>query len=208
MSGADENPGLGRDEEPVPADDDPGVVALYGGTFDPPHVAHVMCAAYVLATAMVDRLWVMPAYEHPLSKRPSASYEDRLAMCALAFADLRRVEVSRLEAQLGGTSHTLDTLEALRKRSPRTRFRLVIGADILEETALWHRFDRIAELAPPIVVGRAGFPLPPGVEVALPEVSSTEIRDRLREGRPVSGLVPGSVLEFLEGKGLYRGEPA
>jgi nicotinate-nucleotide adenylyltransferase len=186
------------------------VAAFYGGSFDPPHVSHVLCAAYVLSTELVDELWVMPAFDHPLGKRFHAPYEDRLAMAELAFADLRRVRVSRLESELdGGPSRTLTTVEALKERHPDTRFRLVIGADILDETHLWHRFDRIAELAPPLVVGRMGFPIPDGVEIALPEVSSTEIRTRLAEGRTVSGLVPAAVRNYIGDHDLYRspGEP-
>jgi len=180
------------------------LVAIYGGSFDPPHVSHVLCAAYVLSTAHVDELWVMPAFDHPLSKEAHAGYEDRVRMCELAFSDLARVRVSRLESELGdGPSHTLSTVEALEARFPRHRFRLVIGADILDETHLWHRFDRIAELAPPIVVGRMGFPIPDGIEVALPEVSSTDIRARLAEGRTVAGLVPAAVRSYVDEHGLY-----
>lgn len=182
-------------------------IAIFGGSFDPPHAAHVMLAAYVLAVAEVDRLLVVPNWRHPLGKRACSTFEDRFRMCELAFVDLRRVEISRIEEELGGPSLTLRTVEELRRRMPDAALRLVIGADILGEADRWHRFDRVAELAPPLVVRRSGHPtggwdvLP----VELPPIRSTEIRDRLAAGESVEGLVPRAVLRHASKHGLYRG---
>ncbi len=182
-----------------------GTVAIFGGSFNPPHVAHQMACLYVLETQPVDHLLVVPTYRHPFDKQ-LAPFADRLEMCRRMVAPLGlRASVSTLEEELGGEcSRTYSLLEALRTRYPDAALRLVIGADILRERDKWWRWADIEKLAPPIVVGRAGFPGPQGVE--LPAVSSTEIRARIGRGESVGALVPRSVIQYLEMKGLY-GEP-
>ena len=180
-------------------------VGIFGGSFDPPHAAHVMFAAYALSIGDFDRLLVIPTFAHPLDKELRTGFAHRYRMCELAFGDLRRLEVSRIEEELGDTSYTLDTIEALRARMPDAALRLVIGADILGEIDRWHRFDRIAELAPPMVIGRSGYDTH-GWEVmpvTLPAVSSTEIRRRLAAGEDVTGLVPRAVEAYARANGLY-----
>lgn len=183
-------------------------IAVYGGSFDPPHVAHVMATLWVLATTDVEKVLVVPTFQHPLDKRSHAEFDDRVRMCELAFADVRRVEISRIEEELGGPSRTLHTLEELKRRMPDRELRLLLGTDLLPETPRWHRFDRVAELAPPIMVGRAGHESPPGVVVELPDISSTDVRERLVRGEDVTGLVPRAVIAYAAERGLYRGERA
>lgn len=183
-------------------------IAVFGGSFDPPHAAHVMLAAYVLSVGEVDRLLVVPSWQHPLDKRQRSAFDHRHRMCELAFRVLHGVEISRIEEELGGRSYTLRTLEELSRRAPDASFHLVVGADILGETQHWHRFDRVAELAPPIVVGRSGYPIPEGwnaLPVELPPISSTEICERLATGRSVHGLLPTSVYRYACDHGLYGG---
>jgi nicotinate-nucleotide adenylyltransferase len=177
-------------------------IGLFGGSFNPPHVAHQMVMLYVLETCAVDELWMIPTYRHPFAKE-LIDFEHRCRMCELAAAALGpRVHVSRIEGELArSVSRTLDTIEALGARHPDARFRLVVGADILQESHKWYRWDRIEVLAPPIVVGRAGLDVR-GVE--MPAVSSTEIRGRLARGEPVDDLVPGSVGRYIDAQGLYR----
>lgn len=181
------------------------VVAVYGGSFDPPHVAHVLVVAWVLTATEADRVLVVPAYQHPLGKEARTAYEHRVHMCELAVADLARVEVSRIEEQLGGDSRTLRTLEALGEQMPEARFRFVMGADLLDEVSEWHRFDLIEALAPPLIVGRAGYPGPEGT-VALPGVSSTDLRERLHSGQGTEGLLHRDVATYIHEHGLYPKE--
>jgi nicotinate-nucleotide adenylyltransferase len=185
-----------------------GVIALFGGTFDPPHVAHVLAVAYALASEAIDHVLCVPTFEHAFGKEPGAAFEHRHRMIELAMADLARTSVSRVEAELGGKSLTLRTLEELARRAPAARFRLLVGADVLGEIDKWHRFDRIAEIAPPIVVGRGGYDAPREVVVDLPPISSSEIRNRLASGLPIDGLVPRTVAAYIVENGLYRPEPA
>jgi nicotinate-nucleotide adenylyltransferase len=182
-------------------------VAVFGGSFNPPHVAHVLACALVLAVEDVERVVVVPTFRHPFAK-PLAPYEERLAMCALAFAGTPQVEVSRVEQELGGESRTLRTLEHLTATRPEWRLRLIVGADILKEVPRWHGFDGIERLAPLIVLGRAGVdttgPWQAGPSL-LPEVSSTKVRASIAAGRweEVGRVVPRTVLAHIRDRGLY-----
>jgi nicotinate-nucleotide adenylyltransferase len=181
-------------------------VAIFGGSFNPPHMAHVLAIAWVLATEDVDRLLMIPTFQHPFAK-PLAPDEARVRMCELAAGWLPRVTVSRVEEELGGESKTLRTLEHLRALHPEWAMRLVIGGDLVLETDKWFRFDRIQELAPPLVVGRAGFDAPGVPTALLPAVSSTEVRARAAAGEweTLRTLVPRDVLEYLRAERLYGG---
>jgi nicotinate-nucleotide adenylyltransferase len=179
-------------------------VVVFGGSFNPPHVAHLMAAVYVLATAPVDDVLVVPVYRHPFSKE-LAPFEDRLEMCRLAFSWIPRVTVSAVERELGGESLTLRTLEHLAVAHPDWSMRLLIGADVLPDLPKWHRFDRIAEIAPPIVVGRAGVTAEGAPEPVLPRVSSTEVREAIagNDEERAARLVPSNVLAYARAHGLY-----
>jgi nicotinate-nucleotide adenylyltransferase len=198
---------------PPPA---PRRVAVFGGSFNPPHVGHVLGVVYALSTAPVDEVLVVPVYQHPFSKH-LAPFADRLAMCRLALGWLPRVILSSVEEELGGESRTLRTLEHLRATRPDWSLRLLVGADVLGDLPKWHRWDRIAELAPPLVLGRSGVEAreadvtwvgaasdePPAP--ILPRVSSTQIRDALAAGDvdAVRGLVPAAVIDHIVAGGLY-----
>jgi nicotinate-nucleotide adenylyltransferase len=185
-------------------------VALFGGSFNPPHIAHVLACLYVSETQAIDELWVVPTYRHPFEKQ-LAAFDDRVAMLELALAPLgAHVHVSTIERDIapsdGTPSLTLDTLRALSERHPDTGWRLIIGADILPERHKWYRWDEVERLAPPLVIGRQGYAAPAelGRLVALPEISSTEVRARIAAGEDVAALVPRRVLEYLSRRGLYR----
>jgi nicotinate-nucleotide adenylyltransferase len=185
-------------------------VALYGGSFNPPHIGHQLAALYVLETAEIDQLWLIPCFKHPFEKS-LVPFEDRFRMCELAAAPLGpRACVSDVERELGQESRTLRTLRTLQARHPAHRFSLVIGADLVGETGDWYGAEELRQAAPFIVVGRAGVPptagAPPGVE--MPAVSSTEIRRALAGGEPVAGLVSRAVLDYIYARGLWQaGEP-
>jgi nicotinate-nucleotide adenylyltransferase len=183
----------------------PGTVAIFGGSFNPPHVGHVLACAYLLSTQPVDEVLVVPVFHHVFGKE-LATFDDRLAMCRLAMEWIPGVRVSDIERELGGESRTLYTIEALRAREPDRSYRLVIGADVLADLSKWHRFDRIAELAPPLVLGRAGHPAPGAPPAVLPEVSSTVIRALAAAGRlgEAAALVPRAVARHIAERRLYQ----
>ncbi len=177
-------------------------VGFYGGSFNPPHVSHVLAVSYVLATQPVDRVLVVPCFDHPLGKE-LAPFVHRRAMCERAFAHLRDVEISSIEQEMGETSRTLYTLRALQAAHPDWSLRLVIGADILNETDRWFGWSDIAALAPPIVLGRLGHPHPNAPLAVVPQISSTDIRARLARGLPVDDSVPLAVTRYARENHLY-----
>jgi nicotinate-nucleotide adenylyltransferase len=178
-------------------------VAVYGGSFNPPHVVHALVASYVLCSQRVDKLLIVPAAQHPFAK-DLAPHADRVAMCELAMRHLRGVEVSAIEAELPGPSLTLNTLQALQARMPSARLRFVLGTDILPETPKWHAFDRVRELAPPIVVRRAGYPDADAVGPLMPELSSSLIRELLGKGLSTEGYLDPEVAAYIDEHQLYR----
>lgn len=183
------------------------VVAFFGGSFNPPHVGHVLAVSYVLATQPVDEVRIVPCFRHPFAKE-LASFEDRFAMCELAMGWLPRTTVSRVEQELGGESRTLRTLRHLYATEPGNQFRLVVGADVLLEGSRWHGFDEIRKIAPPIVLGRAGVVAPGAPPPLLPDVSSTKVREALIAGArdELESIVPRAVLSYIEAHGLYQEE--
>lgn len=185
-------------------------IALFGGSFNPPHVGHQLAALYVLETESVDELWFVPAFRHPFDK-PLVAFEDRLRMCERAAAALGpRVRVSDIEAALGGPSRTLRTVQTLQARHPEHEFALIIGSDLVDQLDTWSGAEELRRLVSFLVVGRAGHAPPGGggsAVVAIPDVSSTEIRAALAMGQPVGHLVPKSVLDYIASRGLYGSSP-
>jgi nicotinate-nucleotide adenylyltransferase len=181
-------------------------VAVYGGSFDPPHLGHVLSVAWALSATEIDEVWVIPTWEHAFGKAHRASFEARMAMCELAFALFRDVELLDVERRLGGVSRTLHTLETLQAEHPDVGFRLLIGADVLPTTDRWHRWDAIERIAPPLVIGREGYPAPDGCPISIPDVSSTDIRSALDHAGDLEGLVPAAVVEEIRRQGLYTEE--
>ncbi len=176
---------------------------MFGGSFNPPHIAHVLAATFVLAMEDVDALWIVPCFRHPFSKS-LASFEDRFAMCERAFSWLPGIEISTVERDLAGESRTVRTLRHLREQHPGWRWRLVIGTDIVSEAPRWHAFDEVERLAPPIVLVRRGFERDDEASV-FPEVSSTQIREALGRGDWgwAQSWVPPAVLRLIQERGLY-----
>src|SRR3954464_8997726 len=118
-------------------------IAIFGGSFNPPHIGHQLAALYVLETAGVDQLWLVPCFRHPFDKA-LAPFEDRFRMCELAAAALGpRAQVSTIEQELGEESRTLRTVRALEARHPEHRFHLVIGADLIDETDSWYGAEEL-----------------------------------------------------------------
>ncbi|HEX4341041.1 MAG TPA: nicotinate-nicotinamide nucleotide adenylyltransferase [Polyangiaceae bacterium] len=185
-------------------------VALFGGSFDPPHVGHVLAVAYALTIEPFEHVLVVPVLAHSFGKQ-LAPFEDRVVMTRAAMADLSRVEVSTVEEHLGAPSRTLRTVRHLLSEHPDWKLRLVIGADVHLERHSWFGFEELEKLAPPLVLGRSGVLNDEAPVPVLPEVSSTHVRGLLAEtsgdrraNAELSRLVPRRVLDHIEAHGLYR----
>ena len=179
-------------------------LAIFGGSFNPPHLAHQMAALGALEIDAVDEVWLVPTYRHAFGKT-LAPFADRVEMCLRMAAPLGpRVTVSTVEAEIGGESRTLHTLERIAELLPGAELRLLIGADILDETGSWYRWEDVERRAPPLVFGRAGYRGSARCELVLPDISSTEVRRRVAAGEPVADLLPAAVAGYIFERNLYR----
>lgn len=184
--------------------------ALFGGSFDPVHLGHLVVAE-AAADALGARVRLMPAREQPFKPGAAgATPAQRAAMLDLAVHGNRRLAVERIELELPTPSYTVRTLRALAEREPGNRFTLLLGADAAAELPAWHEARALAGLADVVVFGRPGRALAPGLpiqrvlEVPAIDVSATEIRQRVAEGRSIRYLVPEAVREYIVAHGLYR----
>ena len=181
--------------------------ALFGGSFDPIHVGHLIVAE-ALAEALDVTIRFLPAREQPL-KRQAAPPEDRAAMVDLAIRGNPKFRLERLELELPPPSYTVRTLQALARREPGNRFALLLGADAAAELPRWHEVDALPALADVIAFARHGTVAPhPAITrtVAVPvvEISATAIRARVAGSRSIRYLVPDPVREYIAAHGLYR----
>jgi nicotinate-nucleotide adenylyltransferase len=178
-------------------------VALLGGSFNPPHVGHLLAAVFVRATEGADEVWLMPTYQHPFGKA-AVEFEHRLEMCEAMAREIGPwLKSTDVERAVGGAGRTIDTLTFLSARYPEHRFSLVIGSDILKDLPSWKEFDRIRQLARAVIINRAGHPSAEAVGPPLAEVSSTQIRAMFEAGIEPVSLVPRAVLRYAREQGLY-----
>ena len=178
-------------------------IAIFGGSFNPPHLGHQSLVLMLLEACRVDEVWLVPTYRHYFGKE-LVGYNHRVRMCEQLVAPFgERVRVSLVESELEEPQgRMLDTLQELARRHPGHAFRLVIGADILEETNRWYRWEEVAALAPPLVFGRHGYK---GGELpAPPDISSSAIREARAAGTSLGRMLPLRVLEYIEQEELYR----
>lgn len=191
-------------------------VGLLGGVFDPVHNGHLIAAEAAREACGLRRVMFIPAADPPHKRYTGlASAETRAEMVRLAIQDHPCFELSPVELRRAGRSYTVDTLSELRQTlGEKTGLFLIIGADNVTEMATWHRPDRILSLATVVVARRPGATpdradpaLTRGmrfVETPLIEISSTDIRRRVREGRSIRYLVPREVEKYIYEHGLYR----
>jgi nicotinate-nucleotide adenylyltransferase len=195
-------------------------IGIFGGTFDPPHVGHILAASDAIDALALDRVVFIPAAEQPLKAGVIvAGARDRLAMVSLAIRGDPRFVVDAIEIERGGVSFTVDTLRALRDRWREDRelaLFLLLGQDVLATLPKWRDPGAVAGLAELAILTRAGRGAE-GDAVAGPQVgggrvvptrrvdvSSTEIRERVAAGKSIHGFVPDAVLEYVAERRLYR----
>jgi nicotinate-nucleotide adenylyltransferase len=188
-------------------------IGVFGGTFDPPHVGHLVLAVNVRHALALDRVLLVVAND-PWQKmgRAVTPAADRLAMVEAAVGDVDGLEASAIEIERGGVSFTADTLGAVREEDPERDLVLVLGSDAAAGLPSWERVDEVRRLASIAVVVRPGAEEgrpPPGwdwqvVEVPRLEVSSTDLRARVKDGRPLDYLLTPAVIDSIRRRQLYR----
>jgi len=195
------------------ADETTKNVGLLGGSFNPPHVCHLLSSLYFLETTALDAVWWLPVHRHAFAKDSGlVPFADRLAMARAATAPYERIAVDPIESELSTPSYTVDTVAELRRRHPDVRFTWIIGSDIVPELPRWHRWEELRAALRFLVVGRGDGPLPSlpdgDFEVRdfrLPALSSTALREALARGDSIDEYVPASVAAYLRAHpGLYR----
>jgi nicotinate-nucleotide adenylyltransferase len=201
-------------------------LGIFGGTFDPPHVGHLLAGSDAFEHLALDRLFLVPTATQPLKAgRVTAPAADRLAMVHLTVGTDPRFEAEPVEVDRKGLSYTVDTLKEFSRRFPSSEIFFLVGADVLSSFAQWRDPHTILELATLAVMRRAdsggsrdsgdseGSVVEMDAGLArraafIPtrriDVSSTEIRDRVRSGRSIHGFVTDAVADYIGSHGLYR----
>jgi nicotinate-nucleotide adenylyltransferase len=189
-------------------------LGVFGGTFDPPHVGHLVSAVNVRHELQLDRV-LLVVNNVPWQKtgaRAVSPAEERFGMVDAAVADVAGLEASRVEIEAGGPSYTADTLASLLREDPARELFVILGGDAAAGLLSWERCDEVRELATIVVVERPGAQpahAPEGwrwtwVEVPSLDVSSTDLRARAVDGRPLDYLVTHEVADWIDAHGLYR----
>ncbi|MBA2261614.1 MAG: nicotinate (nicotinamide) nucleotide adenylyltransferase [Solirubrobacterales bacterium] len=194
-------------------------VGLLGGTFSPPHLGHLLCAQEAHAQLGLERVWLLPVASPPhkdIAGDPGP--EARLELCRLAVGDDDRLGVSDLEVRRGGPSYTADTLRELHARAPEDELTFIVGGDMALSLPTWREPEAVLELATVAVAQRSGAARQDivdrlaGIGAAdrvrffdMPrlDVSSSEVRARVADGRPIRYLVPDAVAAHIEQRGIY-----
>ena len=184
--------------------------ALFGGSFDPVHVAHLMVAE-AAADELGARIRFLPAREQPFKRAGhQASPEQRVAMLELAAQGNPRLRVEPIELGLPAPSYTVRTLRALAEQQPGNRFMLLLVADAARDLAAWWEVEALPGLADVVVFARPGASVPqhPLISRVIPvpsiDLSATQVRERVKQGRSIRYLVPDAVRAYIDTHGLYR----
>jgi nicotinate-nucleotide adenylyltransferase len=187
-------------------------IGIFGGTFDPPHVGHLVTAVNVGHSLQLDRVILMVANVpwQKVGTRPITPPDDRLAMVEAAVADVPRLEAGDHEIRAGGHSYTADTLARLGADNPGATLYTIVGDDAAAKIRTWERVDEVLAASRLVVVDRPGdhVVLDPSidwirVEVPRLAVSSTDLRERCADGRPLDYLVTDPVLDVIRRRQLY-----
>jgi nicotinate-nucleotide adenylyltransferase len=199
-------------------------IGIFGGTFDPIHIGHLILAEQCREQAGLDQIWFVPCARQPLKDRPITTTDrQRCEMIELAIAGCEPFHLSQLEMERGGTSYTVDTLEQIHASHPNDKLFLLLGDDSLESFARWKAPRRICELAIPLIANRPGFDqvdlrllkeyvgeeryrelVSYSITSPMIEISSTELREKIKSGRTVRYLLPRAVEKYIETQRLYR----
>jgi nicotinate-nucleotide adenylyltransferase len=184
-------------------------IGILGGTFNPPHLGHLIIANEVLHALGLEEVWFMPNQEPPhKEKEGSTSDDERLEMLKLAIAQHTHFSIQPIELERTGPSYTYDTMKILSDRHNDVQFYFIIGADMVEYLPKWHKVDELQKMVTFVGVQRPSYSIETDydilyVETPSVDLSSSFIRNRREKGGTIRYLVPDSVLTYIEENGLY-----
>ncbi|WP_332633478.1 nicotinate-nucleotide adenylyltransferase [Halalkalibacter flavus] len=188
-------------------------IGLFGGTFNPPHLGHLLFAQEVLVEFELDEIWFIPVNVPPHKESDDlASNQDRVDMLVGATDDHEQFYVNTIELEREGPSYTIDTMRQLKQLYPTYEFYFLIGGDMIEYLPKWEKVDELLELVTFIGVKRPGSSVDTTnyakqvrlLEMAQVDISSTAIRKRVQEGKPITYMVPNSVEALVKERELYE----
>lgn len=188
-------------------------VGILGGTFNPPHLGHLIIADQVACQLNLDKVYLMPDAQPPHFKRKNStsvlSTDDRVEMLKLAIADNPKLDIELTEVERGGVSYTYDTMLQLKQQHPDTDYYFIIGGDMVADLPNWHEITKLQKMLTFVGVRRLGYPVASKfpilwVDVPLIDISSTAIRKRISHGCSINYMVPAKVIDYINKKGLYH----
>lgn len=184
-------------------------IGILGGTFDPPHLGHLIIAEEVRIAQGLEEIWFIPSQDPPHKQKAHASAEDRVEMVQRAIEGNHCFKLNSIEVNRQGKSYTLDTMKILKDEYPDDSFYFIIGADMVEYLPNWYRIDELIKLTSFIGVRRLGSQLNATypvdvVDIPYIEISSTLIRERLHKRASVKYFLPEAVIRYIKEKRLYE----
>lgn len=184
-------------------------IGIIGGTFDPPHIGHLVIAEETRIALDLDEIWFIPTNEPPHKEKAMTDGNNRIRMVKKAVKSNSYFKVNEIEMEREGKSYTIDTMKALINRNPDKEFYFIIGADMVEYLPHWHKINELIELVNFVGVKRQGFNLKslyPIIEIEIPmiDISSSMIKKRLIKNQSVTYLIPESVEDFINEEHLYE----
>lgn len=183
-------------------------IGILGGTFDPPHIGHLIIAQEACQALNLDKIWFIPTYEPPHKDSVRMNVTHRVELLKMAIKDNNSFALNTIEIDRQGKSYTIETIKILKEKYPDTDFYFIIGADMVEYLPNWVKIDELIDLIQFVGVNRPGYRLVsdyPILEIDVPmvDISSTIIRERLQENKSILYLVPDSVNTYIKEHGLY-----
>lgn len=185
-------------------------IGLFGGAFDPPHLGHLMVARILVQQKIVDEVWFVPVKQHPFGKKVEVNGH-REVMLKLMIDGESNLKIERFELEHQEKSYSLHTLRSLSEQFPQYSFSWIIGTDNLADFHRWYQYEELLRVFSVIVYPRQGYdfvPMYDGMKAVknMPEVdvSSTQVRELLKQGKGVTGLVHPAVAQYIQEQGLYE----
>jgi len=184
-------------------------VGVLGGTFDPPHLGHLIIAEEVKRALDLDEVWFIPTNEPPHKTKTNTPVNERINMLEIATQSNPAFHVNTMETERLGKSYTSDTMKVLTEEYPTTSFYFIIGGDMVEYLPKWHRIEDLIRLITFVGVARTGYSLASTypmkqVDIPLIDITSTMIRNRLENHKTVHYLIPSEVYAHIKARRLYE----